>query len=108
MIFKYFFFSSINDYQVIFFFHQFLDIEYFFQNITSFKHGKHGDEVIFSKYCIIFMGNSWDSLELTYLNQPKPDNLINKYSKGGGEAYFSPKIRLTFFGTKIKQLNHAS
>ncbi len=55
------------------------------------------------------MGNSWDSLGLTYLNQPKPDNLINKYSKGGGEGVlFNPKIRLTFFDTKIKQLNHVS
>src|SRR6266540_4380933 len=80
----------------------------FFQNITSFKHSKHGGEVIFSKYCIIFMGNLWNSLGLTYLNQPKPDNLINKYSKKEEKAYFSPKIRLTFFGTKIKQLNHAS
>ena len=57
------------------------------------------------------MGNSWDSLRLTYLNQPKPDNLINKYSKRGREGHtlaLKSDFRLTFFDTKIKQLNHAS
>ncbi len=57
------------------------------------------------------MGNSQDSLGLTYLNQPKPDNLINKYSKRGREGHtlaLKSDFRLTFFDTKIKQLNHAS
>ncbi len=72
--------------KVFFFFINFLILSNFFQNITLFKYNKHSGKIIFSKYYIIFMGNLQNSLRLTYLNQLKPNNLINKYSKEEGEG----------------------
>src|SRR6266498_3173660 len=52
------------------------------KSIISFMHSSS----------FIFKSNSWDSLGLTYLNQPKPYNLIKKYSKGGrGGRTLTPK-----------------